>query len=249
AVIMGQSGETVTYRELNDRSNQLAQLMWQRGLRRGDHVAVFMENNPWYHVVAWATQRSGLYLTPVNSHLTVPEVEYIVGDCGASVFVTSAALKEVAADMPGRMPGVHTALMIGDTADGYESYEATAGEMPAQPLEEEGEGLYMLHSPGTTGRPKGIKHLLPETRMGKVAQPVLALLGGLYGIDQETVYLSPAPLYHSAPLAFSTGIHRFGGTSVVMERFDPVDALALIERYRATHSQWVPTRFVRFLNW
>ena len=248
AVVMGQSGDTVTYRQLNDRSNQLAQLMWDRGLRRNDHVAVFMENNPWYHVVAWATQRSGLYLTPINSHLTSPEVEYILEDCGASVLVTSTALVDVAAELRDKVPGLHTRLLIGEPVDGFEDYGDVVGSMPAEPLAEEWEGLYMMYSSGTTGRPKGIRHMLPPTPIGQVAHPVLATLGGLYMMDENTVYLSPAPLYHSAPLVFSTGVQRLGGTVVVMERFDPVDALRFIEKYEVTHSQWVPTMFVRMLK-
>src|SRR5439155_14920266 len=176
---MGQSGDTVTYRQLNDRSNQLAQLMWDRGLRRNDHVAVFMENNAWYHVVAWATQRSGLYLTPINSHLTSPEVEYILDDCGASVLVTSTALVDVAAELRDKVPGLHSRLLIGEPVDGFEDYHDVVGAMPAEPLAEEWEGLYMMYSSGTTGRPKGIRHMLPPTPIGQVAHPVLATLGGL----------------------------------------------------------------------
>jgi acyl-CoA synthetase (AMP-forming)/AMP-acid ligase II len=248
AVIMATSGETVTYRQLNDRSNQLCQLLWDRGVRPEGHLAVFMENNAWYHAVAWAALRSGLYLTAINSHLTADEVEYIVTDCGADVFVTSGPLGPVAAEVADRMPHVHTRLAIDGPVDGFEDYADAVAPYPAEPLDEELEGLFMLYSSGTTGRPKGIKHLIARTPIGEMAHPVLATLGGLFGFGEDSVYLSPAPLYHSAPLAFSTGVHRLGGTVVVMERFDPRHALELIERHRVTHSQWVPTMFVRMLK-
>jgi acyl-CoA synthetase (AMP-forming)/AMP-acid ligase II len=71
---------------------------------------------------------------------------------------------------------------------------------------------------------------------------------GIYSGDENTIYLSPAPLYHSAPLGFNTGFLSLGGTSIVMEKFDPEAALKAIQDYKVTHSQWVPTMFVRFLK-
>src|SRR2546423_4822042 len=140
AVIMAGSGETVTYRQLDDRSNRLAQLFWDRGLRPGDHVAVFMENNARYHEAVWATLRSGLYLTTINSHLTAPEVDYILGDCEAQVLVTSQALRDVAAQLVPVMPKVHTRLVAGGAIEGYEDLDEAVAPMPAEPLDEELEG-------------------------------------------------------------------------------------------------------------
>ena len=101
AAISARTGEVVTYAELDARSNRLAQLLWAEGLRRGDHLAVFLENHLRYFEVAWAALRSGLYLTTVNRYLTAPEAGYIVDDCGAQVLVSSRAVHEAASGIPG----------------------------------------------------------------------------------------------------------------------------------------------------
>jgi long-chain acyl-CoA synthetase len=247
AVIMGASGETVTYRELDDRSNRLAQLMYAAGLRRGDHLAIFLENHPRYFEVVWAGLRSGLYVTTVNRYLTGEEAGYIVDNCEARVLVTSSALRQPAGELVADTPGVEVRLMIDGTADGHDSYEAAIDRFPAEPLAEQPKGGTMLYSSGTTGRPKGITRPLPDATVDE-PDPIAGLLAGFFAFDRDTVYLSPAPLYHSAPLGFTTGTQALGGTAVVMEKFDPIDALACIEQHRVTHSQWVPTMFTRMLK-
>ena len=248
AIIMAESGETVTYAELDARSNRLAQLFHARGLRFGDHIAVCLDNSPEFLEVCWAAQRSGLVYTAINYHLTPDEVRYIVGDCDARALVISAALHDLAATLGGRVPDtVEIRLAIGGEVAGFEAYERAIAAHPVAPLAEELEGSAMLYSSGTTGRPKGIAHAQPRIAVG-TALPILEGFARLYGMNADTVYLSPAPLYHAAPLHFCMTVLRFGGTVVIMERFDPQQALALIERYRVTHSQWVPTMFIRLLK-
>ena len=248
ALIMAQSGDVVTYKELDDRSNQLAQLWWDAGLRTGDHIAIFAENHPGYFDVFWAAIRSGLYFTTINRYLTAEEAAYIVDDCGARCVVASHALADVAVDIPPHAPNCDLWLMWGGTVDGYRSYEDATAAYPAEPLAEQTRGAAMLYSSGTTGRPKGIKRPLDGSTVHDADLLSSALVGGLFGMTAEGVYLSPAPLYHSAPLGFSTSTQALGGTAVVMERFDPIDALRWIERFRVTHSQWVPTMFSRMLK-
>jgi long-chain acyl-CoA synthetase len=247
AIIMARSGRVVTYRELDERSNQAAQLFHSLGLRRGDHVAFCLENHEAFFVLCWGAQRSGLYFTTISSRLTAPEVEYIVDDCGAKVFVTSEEKREIAEGLADRCPNLVARYMIGAPTPGYESLEEALAGQPTTPLDEESEGAPMVYSSGTTGRPKGVKHQLPKGPMG-APNPIFALITGLYGASDTSVYLSPAPLYHAAPLAFTLACHRVGITVVVMEHFDAAESLALIEKYRVTHSQWVPTMFVRMLK-
>jgi long-chain acyl-CoA synthetase len=249
AYVLARSGRTVTYRELDDRSNRLAQLLYARGLRFGDHLAIFMDNNERYLEVCWAAQRSGLYFTPINYHFNADEVAYIIEDCDATALVTSVALAATAAELAPRLPDrVATRLMVGDaTVDGYERYDDAVDAYPAAPLAEELEGHAMLYSSGTTGRPKGIRYTLERTPVGN-PQAALAGFAGTYGVGEDTVYLSPAPLYHSAPLQFCISVTRLGGTAVILEHFDPEGALAAIERYRVTLAQFVPTMFVRMLK-
>jgi long-chain acyl-CoA synthetase len=248
AYVMASTGEVVTYRQLDDRSNQLAQVLFERGLRFGDHVALLMENNARYLEVAWAAQRSGLYFTTINYHFTTDEVVYIVENCDAKAIVVSASLTDVVGDLAAALPEqVSVRLAVGGDVEGFERYEEVVAAAPAEPLAEELEGHAMLYSSGTTGRPKGIKYPLERKPVGSPA-PALAGFQATYGIDTDTVYLSPAPLYHSAPLQFCIAVTRFGGTAVIMERFDPEDALRLIERYGVTHAQFVPTMFVRMLK-
>jgi acyl-CoA synthetase (AMP-forming)/AMP-acid ligase II len=248
AAIMASSGATLTYRELNDRSNRFAQLLHDAGLRFGDHIAVLMDNCLEYFEVCWAAQRSGLFYTCINWHFTAEEAAYIIDDCDAEVLVVSDTYRDVAAELAPMMPKVKVRLVVGDTnVDGYERYDTARDRYPAEPLAEELEGTPMLYSSGTTGRPKGIRYLLPREPVGS-APAQMVLLTAVFGMDEHTVYLSPAPLYHSAPLFYSLSVQRLGGTVVCMEQFDPEQALALIERYRVTHSQWVPTMFVRMLK-
>lgn len=248
AYVMAGSGESVTYAELDRRSNQLAHLLRRRGLGRGDVVAIFMENNARYLEATWAAQRSGLYYTAISSRLTVGEVAYILNDCDARVLVTSRAKAAVAAEAVARAPGVHTRLMCDGTVDGFDPYEAARDAEPDGPVEDESEGLDLLYSSGTTGRPKGVK--VPMRDVVPIGTPsgVHTLAVALYGLGPDTVYLSPAPLYHAAPLRFTMAWLRAGATVVVMESFDPVEFLRLVERHRVTHAQVVPTMFVRMLK-
>jgi long-chain acyl-CoA synthetase len=247
AYIMARSGRVVTYRELDERSNQAAQLFYSLGLRRGDHVAFCLENHEAFFVLCWGAQRSGLYYTAISSRLTAPEVEYIVNDCEAQVFITSQEKLDVAEGLAKLCPSVRERYMIGTPIAGYDSWDEAVAAQPCTPIAEESEGGLMLYSSGTTGRPKGIKHPLPEGEMG-APNPILGLLMAMYGATDECVYLSPAPLYHAAPLGFTMAILRLGATIVVMEHFDAAESLQLIEKYRVTHSQWVPTMFVRMLK-
>ena len=246
AVIDADSGEVMTYGMLNAGSNRLAQFWLAMGLRRGDHVALFMENDLRFTEIVWAALRSGLQMTAINRYLTVEEAAYIINDTGAKALVTSVARADVAVPLLDHIPACAIRLMIGGVAAGWESYEASVAGYSPLALRQEWAGEMMLYSSGTTGRPKGVKRALRDIRPDDPA--LLNQFPMQYGFHPGMIYLSPAPLYHAAPLAFSLRVHREGGTVVVMKRFDPADALACIERYRVTHSQWVPTMFVRMLK-
>ena len=246
AVIDSVSGETMTYRELDARSNQLAHYLAANGVQRGDTVALFMENNMRFMEVVWAARRSGLYITTVNRYLTADEAAYIIDDSDAVVLVTSNARQAVAAALLGRLPNCRRLLMTDGTIDGWAAYETEVAPYPITPMQEEWIGEFMLYSSGTTGRPKGVRRPLRDLKVDE--DEVVPGFVGTYGFNAGTIYLSPAPLYHAAPLAFSIGVHHYGGTVVMMPRFDPAEALSCIQRYRVTHSQWVPTMFVRMLK-
>ena len=247
ATIMAGTGQTLTYSELDERSMRLAQLFSGIGLRSGEVVALFMENNIRYHEVFWATLRSGMYLCAVNKYLTSEEAAFIVNDSGAKAIVTSAALAAVASAFAEQIPTCHVRLAVDGPVAGFERYEDAIANYRAEPLDTEMLGDFMNYSSGTTGRPKGIQRPLTGKTFSEPSA-LDALVGSLYGIGPDATYLSPAPLYHSAPLAFTAATHSLGGTNVIMEHFDPAEALALIERHQITHSQWVPTMFVRMLK-
>jgi long-chain acyl-CoA synthetase len=246
AYIMAGSGETVTYRELDERSNQGAHLFRSLGLKAGDVIALLLDNHPRYFEIAWAAQRSGLYYTCVSSKLTAGEVEYIVGDCGAKVLITSPGVGTVVDELPGLLTGVKL-YMVGEARPPYESFEAARAGMPTTPIGDESAGSDMLYSSGTTGRPKGIK---PALTGAPVDEPnaLVMMAQGLFGFKPGGTYLSPAPLYHAAPLRWCMTVQKLGGTVVVMEKFDPEQALALIEKHRCDCGQFVPTHFVRMLK-
>ncbi len=254
AVVMASSGETLTYRQLDERSNQLAHALRAQGLGRGDHVALFMENQIRYMEIVWACLRSGLYITAINSYLTADEVAYIIDDCDAQLVISSRAKADQAGAIdPATTPKVQRWLMtdgVANDANGphWERYEDAVATQSTSEIDDEVPGFYMLYSSGTTGRPKGIKRPLPEHRIDEFDPRTKLFMEGAYNYNPDMIYLSPAPMYHAAPLAFSNVVHRVGGTLVIMEKFDAAGCLAAIERYQVTHAQFVPTMFVRMLK-
>lgn len=247
AFIMASTGEVVTFRQLDERSNQIAHYFRSIGLQVGDSLALCMENNRRYLEICWAAQRAGLYYTCISSYLTAPEVAYIVEDCGATLFITSEAKSDIARELTGQLPNCPNMLMVGTPIDGVDGFDAAVDNMPTTPIADQMEGHDMLYSSGTTGRPKGIKIPLEGRPLGEVT-PSLMAIAALYNLGPDTVYLSPAPLYHAAPLRYNMVITRLGGTSIIMDRFEPERALQLAQDYKCTHSQWVPTMFVRMLK-
>ncbi|OIJ66013.1 acyl-CoA synthetase [Streptomyces mangrovisoli] len=248
AVVMAETGRTLTYAELEQNSLRLANALRAAGLARGDVVAVVSDNAVEVFEVYWAALRSGLYVTAVNRHLAPAEVAYVINDSGARALVVSAELGELARAVAAETPGVALRLAFGGDVPGHDSYTATLAAVSATPRPYQPRGADMLYSSGTTGRPKGIKPPLPDRQVHEPGDIPTALFGPLYGFGPDTVYLSPAPVYHAAPLRFGGVVHAYGGTVVMMRHFDAERALSAIERHRVTHTQWVPTMFVRALK-
>jgi long-chain acyl-CoA synthetase len=247
AIIMVPSGVRVTYRELAERSNRTAHLFRSLGLKAGDGIALCMENHARYFEICWAAHNVGLYYTPISSRLHADEVAYIVRDSGVRVLIISAAMYALHATLPSLLgPEIHR-YMVDGVERGFASYEAAIGAMPASPCSGETQGAAMVYSSGTTGHPKGVKPALPGLAIDEPAALPTRLVQ-LYGFDSNSIYLSPAPLYHTAPLKFNMTVLAAGGTSVILEKFDAERAMRLIGEYGVTHSQWVPTMFIRMLR-
>ncbi|MBS9376360.1 3-oxocholest-4-en-26-oate--CoA ligase [Rhodococcus sp. B50] len=227
---MAESGETLTYLQLEQGSARLARYLASRGLRHGDHIALLTDNQPKAFEVYWAALRSGLYITAVNSHLSRDEISYILTDSGARALIAAAHLGDVVADLGASTPDIEIRLSSGGRVDGFLSYEDEVAEVSPRPLEIQPRGADMLYSSGTTGRPKGIKPDLPNREVHEPGDTYVELFGPAYDFGPETVYLSPAPIYHAAPLRFGGVVHALGGTVVMMERFDAARALSVIER-------------------
>ena len=245
AIIMGGSGETITYAQLDRRANQMAQLVRSKGIGVGETIAVCMENHPWYFGVTWGAQRAGLHYVCISSRLTAPEIAYILEDSGARLLIGSAYLAPVLDEVAKLTPGIEQLRF--DTP-GAQSAEAALAAQPETPIADQRAGVDMLYSSGTTGKPKGVKIPLPEDPDIAQMNSLVGLANMPFGIQSDAVYLSPAPLYHAAPLRWCMTVHKLGGTVVVMERFEPEAALQMIEKYKVTDSQWVPTHFVRMLK-
>lgn len=247
AAIMAGSDRTLTYAELEDSSARLASALHQLGLRTGDVVAVLSDNALEVFEIYWAAIRSGLYVTFVNWHLSADEAAYIVRDSGAQVIIASGGVAELGARVVELVPEVAHRFAFGGSIGGYGSYAALLQQAGPR-LSDQPRGSEMLYSSGTTGRPKGIKPRLMPVQVDEPGDSVTGLLAHGFGFTDQDVYLSPAPVYHAAPLKWCAAVQALGGTVVVMERFDAEAALAVIERFHVTALQMVPTMFVRLLQ-
>ncbi|MFL0670801.1 MAG: acyl-CoA synthetase [Erythrobacter sp.] len=247
AVIMTGSGQQITYGEMEAQSNRFARLLRAHGIGAGDAFAVLLENRIEYFTLIWGSQRAGTMLVPISSRLTAPEAAYIIRDSQAKLLITSGAFAHLLDAIRSDCPGLDVLVM---DADGAEDFAAALAAQDASSFPDQTAGMVMLYSSGTTGRPKGIRPAPPEDPDPQAVVPLvgLAVMGAGMPTDGSMVYLSPAPLYHAAPIGWCSVVHRLGGTVVMMEKFDPEEALAAIERYKVTDSQWVPTHFVRFLK-
>lgn len=241
AVIMAETGESLTYGELSRRANQGAQLLRRLGLHTGDTVAMWITNRPEFFELYWAAQLAGLYITPISTALTAEEAAYIVENSAAKLLVGDSGI----AALPKLFDALADRKSV--TTTSLDQWAAERASMPDRPVADESAGFHMVYSSGTTGRPKGVR--LPLTGADPTAPTQLSeRISGQYAFDEDTVYLSPAPLYHTAPMAYSTSAQRLGATIVVLRKFDPAQALAAIERYHVTATQMVPTMFVRMLK-
>ncbi|WP_334129961.1 AMP-binding protein [Sneathiella sp.] len=248
AFIMASTGEAVSYREYEERVNRLAHLLQRTGLKHRDHYAIFMENNSHYMESCAAGERSGLYYTCINSYLTADELAYIINNSESRVLITSKEKKKTAREALKQCPDIVLAIVVDDASDDrFISLAEATRDCPSTPLEKERLGLSMLYSSGTTGKPKGILRPMPDVHPADQI-PLYIFLQKLWQYREDMIYLSPAPLYHSAPQAAVNFVMRFGGTAIIMERFDPEQYLKLVEKYKVTHTQLVPTMFSRMLK-
>jgi len=244
ACVLASTGQTLGYGRLAAASNQAARLLRARGLQRGDVVAALLDNGLEVFELAWAAQKAGLYLTCLSTKTSVEDAAYILRDSDAKAIVASSRFAPLVVEA---VAGLDIQTWSAGAPSALEDWSAARSGQDASPLPDASPGADMLYSSGTTGRPKGVKPPLPEGPVD-APTPLTAMGQTLYGMDDQTIYLSTSPLYHAAPLRWAMTVHRLGGTVVIMEQFDAEEALRLIERHRISVATWVPTHFVRLLK-
>ncbi len=247
AFVMCETGESVSFSELDRRANQVAHTLRGLGVERGMHVSFLMRNHRRLLEACFGADRAGVYYTTINTRLLADEIAFIVRDSAARALVVSADLASLAESVRAKLPQEIPCFAFDGCPEGFESWEQRVDRAPSTPIADSAQGLDMLYSSGTTGRPKGVKWPMPELPAGTRTM-VVDLLDRLFDYYPGCRYLSPAPLYHAAPLRHSITAIKLGGCAYIMERFDAERALSYIEQYRITHSQWVPTMFVRMLK-
>ncbi|WP_311268029.1 AMP-binding protein [Sphingobium sp. WCS2017Hpa-17] len=238
AVVYPSSGVTLSYGALDARANRCAHLLRARGLQRGDHFALLVENVPVFHELVWAGHNAGLYYTAISWRFHVEEIAFIIANCGARLVFHTEKQAALVDQLKARLPDI---CFIDVSDDSY------AAAYPATPIPDESRGSDMLYSSGSTGRPKGIKQHLPDSGIDGLSK-MFVIYADRYGWGEDTVYLMPCPLYHSGPMRFAMAMQQIGATLIVMEAFEAEGALALADRYRVTHAHWVPTMLVRLLK-
>ncbi|WP_027543545.1 acyl-CoA synthetase [Bradyrhizobium sp. WSM2254] len=244
---MAHTDDAMTYGDLDKRSNRGAHLFRSLGIKAGDHIALLMENCLSFMEICWAAQRAGLYYTPISCHLTQDEVGHILRDCAAKLFITSPKYRPLVEPLHANLPGV-LFFTLGNATNDFRSWDGEAALQPSTAIADEVAGYDMPYSSGTTGQPKGIKRPFEGNPITVANRFLKKLSETVYMMGADTIYLSPAPLYHAAPLRFNMMTIVLGGTSVIMERFDAEKYLEAVDKYKATHSQLVPTMFVRMLK-
>lgn len=247
AVIVAETGQQITFAEMDREANRFAHLLRAHGLKPNEAFATLLENRIEYFPIIWGSQRIGTMMVPISSRLTAPEISYILKDSESKLLITSTYFAEVLEGIRSECPDLTILMMDGE---GEENFADALTAQPTDEPDDQTAGLTMLYSSGTTGKPKGIRPAPPEDPNPQAANPLmgLAMMGAQMPADGSMIYLSPAPLYHAAPIGWCTTAQRLGGTVVMMQRFDPEAALQAIETYKITDSQWVPTHFVRMLK-
>lgn len=242
-----ESKPSVSYAALESRANRYAQLFRASGLKRGDHVCGVLPNGLDVIAAIWGAWRAGLYYTPVAHTFSAREIAYVADNSDSSLVLGDALFADKLAQVVTSCSNVKRRLATGGP-EGWEDLDAALAAMPDTPIADEAPGALMMYSSGTTGAPKGIWRPLPDAEKGRDGPPGFARdLIEIFRFSADTRFLSPAPLYHAAPLRWSLAITASGGTALIMDRFDAERALDLLENRAITMSQWVPTMFRRML--
>lgn len=249
ALVMADTDESLTYRQFEEKANQMAHFIRDVGVGQGERIAVMFENSLGSVVVQGAGERTGVYYTLINYHLTADEAAYIINDSDSKVAVVAARVADVARQLPALCPNVERWLMRDkpDDVTEFEDYETVVGAYPTTPVEDEKLGMALLYSSGTTGRPKGV--LRPQLDLDPSDPlPIFQLVPKVYHTRPDMIFLQPAPLYHSGPQSATAESLRCGGTCVIMSRFDAENFLRLVDKHKVTHSLVVPTMLSRMLQ-
>jgi long-chain acyl-CoA synthetase len=246
ALIMVDQGQSITYGDLVRRSDQVGHLFASLGVRQGDTIAIMIENHVRYPELMWGAKNSGIRYVAVSTHLNGADAAYVIGDCGATLLVSSKACATLAVEAIAGLTDLPTLLMIDGAVEPFQSYEALLSDQPDAPITGRMRGPSMLYSSGTTGRPKGVRTDFPEVPPETPPQR-LAMLIEQYGFGPGTVFVNPGPYYHAAPGRMMVSIHRTGGTVLGFRAFDPESVIRAIDDFGGTHGFFVPTMFGRML--
>ena len=247
AIQICETGDQLTFAELEQSANRVARVLRSLGIQRGDHVALLLPNGLDFLQACFGLDRAGVYYTTINTRLTLAEIVHILQDCDARLFLLDSRLDVVPDGLQESLSDQVLKFCVGEPLPGFSDWEAALRAASDAPVEDASQGLDMLYSSGTTGRPKGVKWPLVDRPAGERTM-LVDLLQPLFSYDEHTRYLSPAPLYHAAPLRHCMTVVKLGGTIYVMQHFDAERSLAWIDTFKITHAQWVPTMFVRLLK-
>lgn len=236
--------------EVNARTNRLIHALRAEGIERGDVVAILSGNRHEFFETVGACAAASWILSPVNWHLTVDEITYVLNDSGGRALLVDHEMKDLAAAAVAQAPGVKVRVGFGgEPPNGFLDYEQMVGAASSSEPGDQGTGGYLFYTSGTTGRPKGVRSTVSEP--GRPLSEALLQVqgfGALYRVPSDGVVLVNAPVYHAGPFLFSALPSVLGNALVLRRKFDPAETLRLIDEYQVTIAYFVPTHFIRLLR-